>query len=84
MGCCGQGRAALARSTATGAEVSARPRGPGDGRSGVNVRYFGGRPVRVRGTATGRIYVFGGAEQTQAIDAADASALIRTGLFVRS
>jgi hypothetical protein len=47
----------------------------------VLVRYLGAQPVRVRGTASGRIYHTSSAAPTLAIDARDAAALIRTGLF---
>jgi hypothetical protein len=85
MGCCGQGRAALARSTAglTGARETTRPRQAARRLPKVGVRYSGHRAVRVRGTATGRIYSFTGAGVEQAVDAADVPALIRTGLFAR-
>jgi len=45
------------------------------------VRYLGVQPVRVRGTASGRVYHTSSADPLLAIDARDAAALIRTGLF---
>jgi hypothetical protein len=85
MGCCGQGRAALAGSSATGGRElrHSRPSG-GGGRPGINLRYVGGRSVRVRGTATGKPYFFAGAGVQQMIDVGDVPALLRTGLFTRS
>lgn len=47
----------------------------------VLVRYLGALPVRVRGAASGRIYHASPADVSLAVDARDAAALIRTGLF---
>jgi len=38
-------------------------------------------PLRVRGPASGRIYAFTLAEPVQTVDATDAPALLRDGLF---
>jgi hypothetical protein len=77
MGCCGQGRAALARSAA-GPTASHGGRLPG-----VKLRYFGGRQVRVRGAATGTVYSFARSGIAQPVHAADVPALLRTGLFAK-
>jgi hypothetical protein len=45
------------------------------------VRYLGVRPVRVRGAASGRTYTASATDPLLRIDARDAAALIRTGLF---
>jgi hypothetical protein len=47
----------------------------------MRVRYLGVQPVRVRGAASGRTYTASSAEPSLTIDARDAAALIRTGLF---
>jgi len=49
----------------------------------VSVRYVGGRPVRVRGAVSQRMYAFSRAAAVQPVDAADASGLLRSGLFQR-
>lgn len=88
MGCCGSKRAAASaaagrpgggappRTVAPGAGPAAAGR-PAD----VIVRYVGARPVRARGAASGRSYQTSPADPLVAIDARDAAALIRTGLF---
>lgn len=47
----------------------------------VPVRYLGARPVRVRGAGSGRTYLASSDNPLLRIDARDAAALIRTGLF---
>jgi hypothetical protein len=47
----------------------------------VRVRYLGVRAVRVRGAASGRTYTASSTDPLLRIDARDAAALIRTGLF---
>ncbi len=90
MSCCGSKRAAARAVALRRGAGSTAPRGaasptapvaaaarPAD----VLVRYLGVQPVRVRGTASGRTYHTSSAAPTFAIDARDAAALIRTGLF---
>jgi hypothetical protein len=89
MSCCGSKRAAagaalrrrdgnttrqLAASLAASLAAPARA-------ADMRVRYLGVRPVRVRGAASGRTYVASAADSRLTIDARDAAALIRTGLF---
>jgi hypothetical protein len=88
MSCCGQKRAAasaaLRRRDGNGAPQRAAPRAApveGGRLANVLVRYLGVQPVRVRGTASGRVYRASSADPSIAIDARDAAALIRTGLF---
>jgi hypothetical protein len=45
------------------------------------VRYLGTEAVIVQGTATGRRYGFSGGSPVQMVDARDAAALLRSGLF---
>jgi len=45
------------------------------------VRYRGTEAVIVQGTATGRRYGFSGGSPVQTVDARDAAALLRSGLF---
>jgi hypothetical protein len=45
------------------------------------VRYLGTRPVRVRGAASGRAYTASATDPLLRVDARDAAALLRTGLF---
>jgi hypothetical protein len=49
----------------------------------VQLRSVAGRGVRVRGTATGRVYEFARAGARATVDARDAGALLRTGYFFR-
>jgi len=48
----------------------------------VPVRYVGASRVRVRGTATGRTYVWSGGDRTLAVDQRDIAVLLRSGHFV--
>ncbi len=79
MSCCGNKRAAasaaLRRATSQVAPVAAARA------ADTHVRYLGARPVRVRGAASGRLYHTSSANSMLTIDARDAAALIRTGLF---
>jgi hypothetical protein len=89
MGCCGQKRVAASaglrrqdRSTAPSRTAPSRAAPVGAARGAdVLVRYLGARPVRVRGAASGRTYHSSSADPLLSIDARDAAALIRTGLF---
>jgi hypothetical protein len=65
----------LRRTTSRAASLAAAR--PAD----VLVRYLGAQPVRVRGAASGRTYHTSSTSPLLAIDARDAAALIRTGLF---
>jgi hypothetical protein len=47
----------------------------------VTVRYHGIEAVVVQGTATGRRNGFSGGSPVQMVDARDAAALLRSGLF---
>jgi hypothetical protein len=47
----------------------------------VTIRYLQQAPIVVRGSATGRRYAFLGSSPIQAVDARDAAALLRSGLF---
>ena len=89
MSCCGNKRAA-----ASGAlrrrDPSARGRLAASSRAvpltparapDRPVRYVGVRAVRVRGAASGRTYTASATDQLLMIDARDAAALMRTGLF---
>ncbi len=93
MGCCGQKRAAasaaLRQRDRSAAPRRAAPRAapraatvpPTARAANVPLRYLGVRAVRVRGAASGRVYHASAASPSIAIDARDAAALIRTGLF---
>jgi hypothetical protein len=50
----------------------------------VQLRSLAGRGVRVRGSATGRVYEFARAGAHATVDARDAGAMLRTGYFVRA
>lgn len=47
----------------------------------MQVRYSGGRSVRVRGPVTGAEYRFSGVERLQLVDPRDAIAIVRSPLF---
>jgi hypothetical protein len=47
----------------------------------MRMRYGGGRPIQVRGPATGVEYRFSGLERLQLVDPRDAVALVRNPLF---
>ena len=50
----------------------------------VTLEYLEVAPIRVWGPATGRPYDFSGAQPLHAMDARDAAALTRSGLFRRT
>jgi len=86
MGCCGNKRAAASAAArgqgGSGSLSRAAPTAMTAGRpADVVVRYIGGGPVRVRGTASGRVYHSSPAAPLLQIDGRDAAALVRTGLF---
>jgi hypothetical protein len=84
MGCCGQRRAATV--AALQASSNARSTSPIRQRpseaTALALRYVGARPVRARGTATGRLYAFERQGAVSTVDTRDVAALVRTGLFV--
>lgn len=85
MGCCGERRAA----TVAALQPASSPRSTGPIRQGPSestalaLRYVGARPVRARGTATGRLYRLERQGAVATVDTRDVAALVRTGLFVR-
>jgi hypothetical protein len=88
MSCCGGKRAAASgalspRNGNTERRLAASRAAPlaAARAADVRVRYVGVRPVRVRGAASGRVYTASSADPSLTIDARDAAALIRTGLF---
>jgi hypothetical protein len=88
MSCCGNKRAAASVALRRGNEVATPRQAPlavtpvAVARAAdVHVRYLGVRPVRVRGPASGRTYHTSSADPMLTIDARDAAALARTGLF---
>ena len=54
---------------------------PLNDRHRMRVRYLGGRPVEVRGPATGQSYRFSGRERLQLVDPRDAVAIVRNRAF---
>ncbi len=94
MGCCNQKRTSLrlagaaARSVSTGAsapaagESAAASRGRGRGVE-VPLRYLGARAVRVRGAASGRVYVVRAQAAELLVDQRDVAGLLRTRQFAR-
>lgn len=78
MSCCGQ-RTTLPAGTVRTVHDGRRPATPGT--RTVTVRYLGTEAVIVQGTATGRRYGFSGGSPVQMVDARDAAALLRSGLF---
>ena len=85
MGCCGERRAATvaALQTASNARSTGSIRQPPGEATPLALRYMGARPVRARGTATGRLYAFERQGAVATVDSRDVAALLRTGLFVR-
>ena len=90
MSCCGHRRAAASAATNSRGDRSTTPRRAAASRAApiaavraaeVRMRYLGVQPVRVRGTASGRIYNTSAADPSLTIDPRDAAGLIRTGLF---
>lgn len=47
----------------------------------LRVRYYGGRPVIIKGPATGSSYRFSGIDRVQLVDPRDAAAIVRNRLF---
>jgi hypothetical protein len=84
MGCCGQQRAALSTARRLPRDAAARPPRPRVGAGPVALRFVGNGPVRVRGTASGRVYRFANAGEVQHVDARDAAALLRTRVFMNA
>jgi len=50
----------------------------------VRLEHGGASPLRVRGTSTGRTYLFTAAERVQPVDPNDAPMLLQSGLFSRA
>lgn len=50
----------------------------------VNLRYLGMSPIRVRGLATGWLYLFSAGRPVQRVDSRDAERLLRTRYFRRA
>ena len=57
------------------------PTAPLTERHRVRVRYGGGRPVVVKGPATGASYAFSGASRVQLVDPRDAVTIVRNTMF---
>ena len=76
MTCCGQKRAAIARTASPKADA---PRAPMLRR--VVLRYLGSPRVTYIGAATKRLYLFGATGANVTVDARDAGGLIALGLF---
>jgi hypothetical protein len=49
--------------------------------SDVRIRYSERSAIRVRGTASGRVYEFSAAAPAQAVDRRDAAAMLASGFF---
>jgi hypothetical protein len=97
MGCCGQKRAASAQAPAKPTPLfgTVAPAAPGPpspapaatatapvrAHSEVRVRYSERSAIRVRGTATGRVYDFSAAAPVQAVDRLDATAMLASRFF---
>lgn len=52
--------------------------------SSISVRYRENSPIRVRGTVSGRHYVFSNSRPVQLVDARDAASLLSTRFFRRA
>jgi len=50
----------------------------------MSLRYVRTTPMRVKGEATGREYIFSGSRPTQAIDPKDTAQLLSMGYFSRA
>ncbi len=89
MSCCGNKRATARAVALSGRGASTTPRRVVSRAAPVaaarapdmRVHYLGVQPVRVRGATSGRTYHASSADPLLTIDARDAAALIRTGLF---
>ena len=53
-------------------------------RTSVPLQYKEQSPIRVRGMATGRVYVFSGSQPVQTVDERDVAALLQTRYFRRA
>jgi hypothetical protein len=91
--CCGSRRAALrnaansSRAPASGAPApQGVPTPPRETLGGVTLRYAGNlrSVMRVKGPITGQAYEFSAAPGGRTVDAKDAAALMRSGLFLRA
>jgi hypothetical protein len=85
--CCGSLRSGLrAASVPRGATPPQAPPAPfvpaRATQAGLGLAYVKDSPIQVRGPITGRAYGFAGGE-TREVEARDAAALLRTGLFRR-
>jgi hypothetical protein len=76
MSCCGQKRAAIARTASP--RVKARPV---PGLRQVVLQYLGSARVTYIGAATKRLYAFAATGASAVVDARDAGGLIALGLF---
>jgi len=86
MSCCNQKRAAAIASAspprpARTQRAEPAPPQPARQLSRTTVRYVGVQPVRVRGTASGRVHQCSAASRVLLVDTRDVAALVRTGLF---
>jgi hypothetical protein len=86
MGCCGKKRASmrLASNVRSARAITPRPLTAKARQPDVPLRYLGSRAIRVRGSASGRVYT-APANPTPAlfVDPRDVAALVRTGYFSR-
>lgn len=71
MGCCGQ---------TTQGRLTIRQQDLDNGLA-FEIEYLGGRTVKVKGSATGEIYVFRGTERIRNIDPRDAPAILKDRHF---
>lgn len=83
MPCCGQKRAALARSADTGAPPSNAAGAPTSAFGWVRVSYRRNAALSIAGAVTGRPYEFSAEQPILHVDARDASALVESGGFTR-
>ena len=90
MTCCGQRPtippgapatpATAIKVTASGYGAASAGR-PSPGARTIAIRYLRTPAIMVQGPTTGRRYAFSGGSPVQAVDARDAAALLRSGLF---
>ena len=82
MGCCDNKRSAM-RTAPVGRSVSVTA--PTSGRSvlrrKVSLRYLRREAIRVRGAASGRLYVVPAGSPELVVDSRDAAGLVKTGYF---
>lgn len=83
MGCCDKKRAFMRQAAVTRPDKPLTRRlKPGGRAAEVRLRYLGNRAVRVRGSASGRVYVVPGRMAGPVlVDSRDVAALVRTGYF---